>query len=264
MSNEANDSEKKRFRLVFKGEVEGDQHAAVVSGRLAALLKLDDKQMEVLFSGKAVVVKKSADEATAVRYRNAFKKAGARLRVIPFEAVSEQAAQCGEQGEGTTGLRLLPVGADLLDASERPEVVEVDVDTSHITVGSVFDLPTQTEDESSDNKTVPDVGHLTLADVGTDLLEVSRSGTEIVELEIDVDFSLAEVGSLLQEFSSESNDPVIPDVDFELAEPGSDLGATGATTKDNAPPPPYTSHLNLVEPQDQEAVDPSADGSEDK
>lgn len=51
-----------QYRLVFSGEVLDGQHAAVVRKRLAAVLKLDDERMDVLFSGKAVVVKKAAPE----------------------------------------------------------------------------------------------------------------------------------------------------------------------------------------------------------
>ena len=62
-----------QFRLVFAGEINQGQHAAVVKKRLGAVLKLDTERMDVLFSGKSVVVKKVTDIATAARYQAAFK-----------------------------------------------------------------------------------------------------------------------------------------------------------------------------------------------
>ena len=41
-----------QYRLVFSAEVVEGQHPAVVKKRLAAVLKLDDERMNVLFSGK--------------------------------------------------------------------------------------------------------------------------------------------------------------------------------------------------------------------
>ena len=119
-----------QYRLVFAGEVLEGQHPAVVKKRLATILKLTDERMDLLFAGKPVVIKKIVDKQAAARYQAAFKKAGARLRVLPLaqpadtapaDAVSrahgapaEDAAprQAGATGPG--GLQVLPVGADVL------------------------------------------------------------------------------------------------------------------------------------------------------
>jgi hypothetical protein len=64
------------YRLGYSGEVLDGQHTAVVKKRLAAVLKLDDERMTVLFSGKSVVVKKATDEKTRHGIRPRFKKLG--------------------------------------------------------------------------------------------------------------------------------------------------------------------------------------------
>ena len=90
------------YRLVFSGEVEEGQHPAVVKKRLAAVLKLDEQRMDMLFSGKSVVVKKAADEPTAKRYQQAFKKAGAVLRVLRATAAEQGDAQNAQEANPPT------------------------------------------------------------------------------------------------------------------------------------------------------------------
>ena len=143
--------------------------------------------MDVLFSGKAVVVKKAADQKMAARYQQAFKKSGARLRVLPVEETIAAQAPATEHpgtespngdttapdgtptavatpvddaeaspasappGEDASGITVLPVGADMLEPAERSVVQEADIDTSHIKVqGVVFDMPVDEDvDEES-------------------------------------------------------------------------------------------------------------------
>ncbi|MCR9259150.1 MAG: hypothetical protein NXH95_05480 [Pseudomonadaceae bacterium] len=194
------------YRLVFSAEVTSGQHPAVVKKRLQAVLKLDDDRMEALFSGKPVVVKKATDEATAVRYQTAFEKAGARLRVLPLE--SDTPAEKPPQADG---LHVLPPGADVLAPHERPTAPEIDVDTSHLSVqGAVFNT-----DEPEPQPAVPDVDHLTLAELGAQL-GIKDISADVVVAEIDADFELAGVGEILAQLEREP-----------------------------APPPPDTTHLSL-------------------
>ena len=79
-----------RYRLVFRGEVLPDQHPAVVKKRLKELLKIDDARAAGLFSGEPVVLRKDADTKTAAKFQVAFKKSGARLRVLPVESSVEE------------------------------------------------------------------------------------------------------------------------------------------------------------------------------
>ena len=203
----------------------------------------------------------ATDQKPAARYQEAFKKAGARLRVLPVEAGDQAAEEASAaappasseatpasseatpaSSEATPasqpGLNVLPVGSDLLTNSERSDVVDAEVDTSHL---AVQDVPrvTRTQTPAVD---VPNVDHFTLAELGAQI--GSGEAQEIVVAEIDVDFDLAEVGAILGALDSQ---PAVPPVDvdaidFELAEPGADMGTAA---KQQAPPPPDTSHLKL-------------------
>ncbi len=213
-----------QYRLVFSGEVLGGQHAAVVKKRLTALLKLDDARMDVLFSGKAVVVKKATDEKTAARYQEAFSKAGARLRVLPVEgaAAAEDPLQAAEpqpapaqpEAADESGLAVLPVGADLLTDAERPAPVDAQVATDHLSLAQPNEGRADSSAAAAPAAEVPSVDHLTLAELGARL--GTEQAREVVVAEIHADFDLAEVGAVLGA--------------LEAAEP---------------PPAPDTSHLSL-------------------
>lgn len=254
-----------QYRLVYSAELNEGQHAAVVKKRLAAILKLDDARMDVLFSGKSVVVKKATDKKTAIRYQEVFNKAGARLRVLPVadagsavsdaptakpEAVPSTAKPQGSASPSTStapqskpasepernedgSLGILPVGTDLLTDDERPQVVEAEVDTSHLSVqGAVFQV-----DEPVNVEAGPNVDHISLADVGA---QIGESQQEIIA-EIDADFDLAEVGAIIGGLE-ETEVPPPPTADFDLADPGADLDTS---EKKPPPPPPDTSHIAL-------------------
>jgi hypothetical protein len=218
-----------QYRLVFAGEVVEGQHPAVVKKRLAAVLKLDDERMDTLFSGKSVVVKKVTDKQNAARYQQVFEKAGARLRVLPqapavaSDSAADDASPSSDEpaaqaAPAAGSLDVLPVGTDLLDASERTPFVETDIDTSHLSVqGAVFNV----DDVGEDTPTAPNVDHLTLAELGA-MLGTGTPDKVVVE-EITVDFSLAEVGAVLDDLP-----------------------------KPPAPPAPDTSHLSV---QDQDPTE---------
>jgi hypothetical protein len=72
------------YAIVFRGETVEGFEAATVQAQLAKLLKLDPKKAQALFSGKQVVLKKTADKMEATRYGKALKKVGAdvKIRVI--------------------------------------------------------------------------------------------------------------------------------------------------------------------------------------
>lgn len=240
-----------QYRLVYSGEVLQGQHPAVVKKRLAAVLKLSDERVEVLFCGKPVVVKKAIDKENAARYQAVFEKAGAQLRVLPLEGSTEEPsaapatdphADAGAANptpaETAEGLQVLPVGVDLLTADERPATTDTDIDTSHLSVqGAVFAV-----DEAAQAPPGPDVDHITLAELGAQLGDANSQ--QVVVAEVDVEFSLAQVGAIIGAVDAAAPAAAVDmdAVDFDVAEPGADMD-----TSEKAPPPspPDTSHLKV-------------------
>jgi len=241
--------------LVFRAEVLEGQHPAVVRKRLQEALKIREDQLDKLFSGSPVVLKKAADAKTAARYQRLFKQAGARLRVLPVRdpadpvpvapassdtastapaARKPAAAQAPASSPAPTasspasatasspapedpaGLSLAPPGTAVLAEHERPRVEAVEVTTDHLRLaGAVFDLP-DPDPVPADGNGAPDAPDFSLASAGSDLLEEHERARPAV---------------------------VVADVEFEVAEAGADLGTAAA---EPPPPAPDTSALQLV------------------
>lgn len=224
------------YRLVFRGEVFEGQHKAVVKQRLGVVLKMDGARLDALFTGKAVTVRKSADSETAAKFQVAFKRAGARLRVIPLDA-QPAAPAAPASATSVPGFDLAPPGAMLQVTSATP--APPSVDTSHLT------LAAPGSDLSDPRPAVavvqPDLSHLTVADLGVDLHdEVPEPHAAIVATPT---WGIAKVGATL----APTKAPVEPEldidaIDFDVAPPGTRL----ADEDDEPPPPaPDTSHLHL-------------------
>lgn len=81
-----------RFNLVFNGELVAGASPDAVKQNLAKLFKLDPARVEAMFSGKPVVLKKDADQATAMKFRAVLRQAGAQVRMEPVGAVEEVSA----------------------------------------------------------------------------------------------------------------------------------------------------------------------------
>ena len=71
----------KNYHVIFEGRITGEIGLAEVKRNLAAMFKMNDAQVESLFSGKPVVIKRDIDAQTAQKYATAFKKAGAVCKV---------------------------------------------------------------------------------------------------------------------------------------------------------------------------------------
>jgi hypothetical protein len=223
------------YRLVFRGEVLEGQHKAIVKQRLGVVLKIDGERLDALFTGKAVTVRKSADADTAAKFQVAFKRAGARLRVVEIDP--QPAPDVPAVPAATVpGLNLAPAGTLLHDTSTTP--APAPVDTSHLTLASPG---TDLADPRPDVATaVLDLSHLTVAELGTDLHD------EVPEPDVIVatpTWGIAKVGAML----APAKRPVEPRldvdaIDFDVAPPGTRLADEN---DEPSPPAPDTSHITL-------------------
>ena len=226
-----------QYRLIFRGEVSEGQHSAVVKKKLGEALKLEKDKVEALFSGKTVVIRKSADRSTAARFQSAFKGAGAILRVSRLdtpEKVADSAKETPASKPEEGSWEVMPAGSDVLRESERHNEKSRDIDTSHLGLqGAAFSAPDEREEVAG-----PDVSHLDIAEAG------ARIGPEKkeTEVQIDVNFDLAEVGSDVGQASSEIEPVDLSGIDFDIADPGAQLGVS-----DSQPPPPApdVSHITV-------------------
>lgn len=178
------------FEVVFQGEVQPGTEVAEARARIGQLFQVDDRQLDMLFSGRRIVIKQGLDEAAADKYRQAIERAGARCEIQLMGAAPPQptaqrpAAQQSETvpaprpsaaGSGSAPrdefaaafadveapeLPLAPLGADMQDS--YPDYAPLPIDLSALTLaplGSDLDqLP------RAPAPPAPDTGHLSLAD----------------------------------------------------------------------------------------------------
>lgn len=74
-----------RYQICFRGEITAGQNKESVKKQIAKLFKIPAKQVERLFSGQPVVIKKDIDRPTAAKYQKAIEQAGAICSIEPFE-----------------------------------------------------------------------------------------------------------------------------------------------------------------------------------
>jgi hypothetical protein len=235
------------FRLVFRGEVLEGQHPAVVRKRLGEAADFDQVVLDKLFSGRTVVLKREADTATAARFQALFKRAGARLRVLPVQADGDL-AQAPEpsapaQGRGPSdpvpgSLEVLPTGADVLREDERTPWQPREVDTGDLTLEKVrFAAP----EDATPVPAAPDVSHLVVAELGENLGPGRGPPDDPVQAP---DFDVAEVGEDLGPCRPSEAPPIdLATLQFEVAPVGADLNQR---KRPPAPAAPDTSHLKIA------------------
>jgi hypothetical protein len=80
------------YQILFEGKLTGERPLDEVKRNLAALFKMKADQVDALFTGKPVVIKRDIDQATALKYQTAFKKAGAVCTVASDVAEAPPAA----------------------------------------------------------------------------------------------------------------------------------------------------------------------------
>lgn len=113
----------------------------------------------------------------------------------------------------------MPEGSLVIAPNERREVAPVKVETDHLKIqGAVF-----TTDDAKLPVDVPNVDHITVAELGVILGEEDTD--EVMVAEIDANFDLADPGELMD-----------------------------AAPKEESPPPPDTSHIKLDDKEDDETI----------
>ena len=154
------------YQLVFSGELLKGQHRGVVKRRLKELLDLSEAQVEKLFTGEPAIVKRNIDEATAKKYQEEFKKAGAKLQVVPVEEAAEAvgATMANESEEAPAevpdaNFEVAEVGSDMLLEPAVVVAPEINVDFDVAEVGADIG-----DRDDRPPPPAPDVSHIKLVD----------------------------------------------------------------------------------------------------
>lgn len=155
----------RRYDIQFAGELVDGADAGIARERLRELFKLSPDALDRLFSGRPVVVKRDLDETGALRYRRAFREAGAILRIDAVDAPpldSPMAAPSVTEGPGslaTGGLTLAPPGTQV---GEPQPLGPRDIDTTHLSLVSGANWTLADCDRPPPSAPIPDLSHLAL------------------------------------------------------------------------------------------------------
>lgn len=167
------------FEVVFHGQVRPGVDAAQARARIGQLFQVDDRQLDVLFSGRRIVIKQGLDEAAAEKYRQAIERAGALCEVQPVGTV--------QRASPTPPVASHPSPATATPVPERGPVPRDEFMAAFVNV---------------------EAPNLPLAELGADMQDSYR---DYAPLDIDLSaFTLAPVGSDLEQLASEPP-PAAPD-----------------------------------------------------
>lgn len=181
------------FEVVFRGQVRPGVDIEQARSRIGQLFQVGERQLEVLFSGRRIVIKQGLDEAGAQKYRDAIKRAGALCEIVPMvdEPVSAPASEPASapapapeparpaapaaaaiqprdeymaafRDVQAPDLPIAPLGADMQDSYS--EFTPLDIDLSAFSLAPVGSDMGQLP--RSPAGPIPDTSHLHLADEG--------------------------------------------------------------------------------------------------
>ena len=166
---EANSTMASRYNIYFAGELLPDHEQASVRSNLAKLFSANHETLDLLFSGKARLLKQNCDKATALKYKQAMTHAGAVAIIKRYEEANDAPTTIGEPGaaESTAAssdlISLAPIGSDVLQESERSAPVVSQVIAAELELDILGKLLAEPATEAPDG---PDTSHLSAADVG--------------------------------------------------------------------------------------------------
>jgi len=130
------------FDIYFSGKVMEGQDPALVRQRVGALFKANEAQLAALFSGNAVRVKAGVDQETAVKYRVAFRNAGALLEIRPAGGVPAAAPRPAAALErpAPSPAPVTPAARPAAPAGPRPAVAPVGLTLLPPRTGSLIEF----------------------------------------------------------------------------------------------------------------------------
>jgi len=218
----------KSYQIVVTGELVDGAYLPEVKVKLAALFKMSAEKLDPLFSGKRVVIKKGLGAEAAEKYVAAVRAAG--LICDAEESVAGATQTAGPAS--VPGVSLAPVGATLIDP---PPMVTSEIDVSAYSVASVGEVLVEPPEISEADI---DISALSVDPVGEDLVEHAPPPAPAIDTG---DLSVAPVGTQMADAVNVT--PAAIDIgDLDLAPVGSDVGES---RREDGPPPPDTSHLEL-------------------
>ncbi len=260
-----------KYNVYFAGHLQEGQDPATVKAEIGRLFKADAATLEKLFSGTPQLLKKACDKTTALKFKQAIERAGAKpiIKTVTEAGEPPPAAEPTQEASAAERIAALasapdmegyrqtsaeasaaadddalasvdPAGADVLRPEERTVVEAREVDTSGI---SLTEAGGNLSDPAPAPPPAPDTDHLSMGEVGDDIPTLPDERTLL-----DPDISALDLSPEGTDFSDcAAPEPEAPDLDLsalDLAEAGSDVLEETYRRKDTTEAP-STDHLSL-------------------
>ncbi len=271
----------KRYNIYFAGEILDGRDSSSVRVALAKLFNANEETLERLFSGQAQLIKRECDKATALKYKQAMERAGARPLIKlaaeaaapaapPAEAPSPSAAEkiaalaaapdalryrgpgdtperepapAADSEPDTGSLDLCPDGTEVLRPEERATPSPVDIDTSGLSLDAAAD---RLSPEPPPPPASPDTSHLSLGEAG-ETIPTLASGLSPLDPDTS-GISLAPEGTDFSDCAGKDAAASEPDLSgIELAPPHTEVLQDHERDKHPDGPPVATDHLQLAD-----------------
>lgn len=240
------------FDIYFTGELVDGINSDQAKLGFAKLFNTSVVKVNKYFNGRPQLIKRGLSKAEAIKYKTALHHAGLMITVKNHQAASSSPKQTTASSAAykvitpsnsdniTATLSVIDTGGDLLQESEKKPFIPANIDTSAIKLSSPFNL--ETTNINKPTIPAPDTSHLSVANVGADLIENPVPSPPPLPLELD-QLSLAPVGATIETLK-DKQPSLQPDTShLSLANPG----ATLETCKDEKPTlNPDTSSLRLM------------------
>jgi hypothetical protein len=150
-----------RYQVIFSGRVLPGRDRAEVRQRLGQMFRIAGAQLERLFSGIPIAIKKDIDLDTATRVREAFKGAGA---LVELKKMGDRPAQAKAEAARPAGPGAPPPAPQTPDAARSLELAPA-------RTGDLLDCaPTEPPTP------LRDTGHLELAEPGAQVAPPTQEG----------------------------------------------------------------------------------------
>lgn len=173
--------ESDQYSVIFFGRVFPGRDPDEVQARIGEMFHIGGSQLDRLFSGARIAIKKDLDLQTAQRYRDAFQKAGALVELKKSAPIGDARPPATQSPPEPSPRRAASTAAAVADT-------DTDTDDAELTLlpprsGSLAEFAQDVEAAP-----IPDLSHLDVEAVGVDLdpefqppppLELDLSGLDL-------------------------------------------------------------------------------------
>lgn len=176
------------FNLVFSGELVKGSEVETVKANLVKMLKLSPGNVEKMFSGKTITIKKNIDTDTGRKLRAKFKQAGVIVRLESFSDTAMPSSSSNSSSDNTKEESTAP--SKYSDATQQKSHVKISAKKPVNPGKAVFNLPEDPVDESEDEEENGSTESVETADVE----EQATSESEVTVDDIE-EYSAPEAAS---------------------------------------------------------------------